>query len=165
MAQTNTFIPGNTQEEYVIQGWYHSSRSQSLLSLVPLSLTVASVPKDADVVSILLARERGKMEGGSELRLSSSRSFPRNATSVIWDKCHGQPRSWTGPRAPLYMQWGQVSVSKDERVKDGMLRWVQDPPPQHLPYITFIHYPNPSQERLTDSNSRPRASHKESECP
>lgn len=94
----------------------------SFFLLVPLCLAVAFVSKDKDVVSVLLARERGKIKAGNQLRLSSSRSFPRNATGVIWDKHHGQPRSWTGPCASLSMRWGQGSGSKDERVKGGMLR-------------------------------------------
>ena len=36
-----------------------------------------------------------------QLRLSSSRSFPSNATSIIWDTYHGQPMGWTEPRAHL----------------------------------------------------------------
>ena len=73
----------------------------------------------------------GKIEGECRLRLSSSRGFPRNATGVIWDPYHGQPRGWTGPRAHLSVQWGQGSVSKDERVREGVLGEVQDLP-QHL---------------------------------
>lgn len=73
----------------------------------------------------------GKIKGECQLHLSSSRSFPSNATSVIWDTYHDQPRGWTEPRAHLSVKWGQGSISKDERVREGVLGEVQDLP-QHL---------------------------------
>lgn len=96
------------------------ARIFSFLSL--LSLNVSFVSKVTSTVSILLAGQRVKIKGGIQHHLFSSWSFPRNATSVIWDMYHGQPRSWTGPCAHLYMQRCQGSVSKDERVKDRMPR-------------------------------------------
>lgn len=105
----------------------------------------------------------GKIKGECQLRLSSSRSFPRNATGVIWDTNHGQPRGWTGPRAHLSVQWGQGSVSKDERVREGVLGG--GPGPATALTCVCIDHPNPQWELLTNRDSCPGASHRESECP